>query len=569
MMHLAVRILDIRCICFPISPTGSLLDEDSANVSSPCASFAPMTLIDDSDRDAPAAVVSERTELLRSVSVALDHHNTVTHDTEIDAGVCYHLLSILQDAVEDSFDSEEVFLSVDSLSKALRCSDAIAECLLVDIGTSLLQLLFRLVEMNYRLGNTALVASCRALIERWAALEMNLDSIDNHHILLPFLVGAVNGTSGKETVHCAALSLQRLSRPAANKAMMALTGGLLDCLFGLLQGCFPKEIRVEAAEAVKNLAWECVPNKNLIASSSWYIEVLATTTKDKDEKIRGAAIETLVHLSSASTAEKVSIVEVDGLINRLLQIAQDFTERPDLRVSATHALACLICRETATALGKYDNLLDVLRYLSCGGLNNAPAAIQAAMAIKKLVTCSEKDSEFNGALVQTIVAIASSKFCTQVLMWASRAIRQLTLDGDSYRTSTMVEAKGFFTTLTELCKHPHPNVQRPSLEALEALSVNHGGSALVVARSKDIMTMLVETALREGQIHDALARRLAVQTILALATDPPARRAIASQQDVFVDTLTALSTFGSSKDDDTELRQAASQGVALLAPLLL
>ena len=563
-MHLAVRIFDI--ICLSTSPTGSLLDEDAANVGSPSASFAPMTLVDDTDKDAPAGVVSERIELLRSVSVALDHHNTVTHDIEIDAGVGYHLLRMLKDAMEESFDSEEVFLSVDSLSKALRCSDAIAECLFVDIGTSVLQLLFLLVEMNYRLGNTALIASCRALIERWAELEMNLDSIDNHHMLLPFLVGAINGTSGKVTIHCAALSLQRLSRPAANKAMMALTGGLLDCLFGLLQGRFPKEIRMEAAGAVKNLAWECVPNKNLIASSSWYIEVLAMTTKDKDEKIREAAIETLVHLSSAPAAAKVALVEVDGVINRLLQIAQDFTERPDLRVSATHALACLICRETATALGKYDNLLDVLRYLSCGGLDNAPAATQAAMAIKKLATYSEKDNEFNGALVQTIVAIASSKFCTQVLMWASRAIRQLTLDGDSYRT--MVEAKGFFTTLTELCKHPHPNVQRPSLEALEALSVNHGRSALVVASSKDIMTMLVETVLREGQINDALARRLAVQTILALATDPPARRAIAAQQDVFVDTLTALSTFASSKDDDTELRQAASQGVALLAPLL-
>ena len=118
----------------------------ASSTSAPRTTASFTSLFEKDEQPSPAAKkTSERTDILLSTSAALDHNDEILHAEEVDNGVHILLFLSLQEAVAESYDSEDVVLSLDSLVKILRCTDDKARKIFVGgDGVSLLGLILGL-----------------------------------------------------------------------------------------------------------------------------------------------------------------------------------------------------------------------------------------------------------------------------------------------------------------------------------------------------------------------------------------------------------------------------------------
>ena len=323
-----------------------LHESDFQKLSSPTASFT--SLFDNGDQPAPVKETSELTDILLRTNDALDHNDEALHAEEVDNEVHILLLQSLKEATEESYDSDDVFLSLDSLVKILRCTDDKAREIFVGgCGVSLLHLIFLLAEMNCRLGNAPIVSLCKAIIERFASLKIDLTYVYNSCELLSFLVRAIEGTSGHEVVFCASGLLERLSRQLGNKTTLAKRRDIIDCLFGVVDSNHPNKTRALAMRTIANLASDAVYANNQV-----YLSILFEALMDDDFDIQDAAVASILPLSTAPVGSKAALMyNLEGnLSDRLLLVAEDFTVSDYSRICALHIFTSFVKSENTPSV---------------------------------------------------------------------------------------------------------------------------------------------------------------------------------------------------------------------------
>ena len=417
-MPLLPRRIFQQCHALPAEP---LLDEDYQKLSSPTASFTSM--FEPKDEVPPIAKTTELTELLIRTSAALDHDDKARHDEEVADEMHIVLFRALHEATAESYESFDVVLAPDSIEKLLRCSDHVARDIFFGgCGVPLLQLMFLLVEMNYRLGNHHLVSSCKSIIGRFLSLETDLTLMYRSSEFLSFLVIAIEGTSGNETVLCASLWLESLSRQHANKPFLVNRRDVLDCLFGMVDCNLPGTTRRVAMRSIVNLASNFAPAVEIYANNQVYVGILIKSISDDEDEVRAAAVESLLLLSTSSVeigALLLHFSEEVNLLDRLLLVVEDFTNADHTRVCALHVFVSLVKNGNATKISadSIPNLRNIVR-----GSSDI-LATQAAIAIKTTsgVLALYDDPSLLIA-IDAVVEMASSS-CLQVKMWSARTMQ--------------------------------------------------------------------------------------------------------------------------------------------------
>ena len=342
-MLLLPRRIFQQCHALPAEP---LLEEDYQKLSSPTASFTSM--FDPKDESPPAAKTTELTELLIRTSAALGHDDKARHDEEVADEMHIVLFRALHEATTESYESVDVVLALDSIEKLLRCSDPVARDIFIGgCGVPLLQLMFLLVEMNYRLGNSHVVSSCKSIIGRFLSLETDLTLMYRSSEFLSFLVIAIEGTSGNDTVLCASLWLESLSRQPANKSILVNRRDVLDCLFGMVDGNLQGKTRTVAMKSIVNLASDFDPAIAIYSNNQVYSRILIKAISDDEDEVRAAAVESLLLLSTSSAEIGASLLpfsEEENLSGRLLLVVEDFTNADHTRLCALHVFVSLMIK---------------------------------------------------------------------------------------------------------------------------------------------------------------------------------------------------------------------------------
>ena len=550
--------------CHPL-PAEPLLQEDYQKLSSPTASFTAS--FEPEDESLPNTKTSELTELLLRTSAALDHDDKARHDEEVADEIHIVLFRALHESTVESYESEDIVLALDSIEKLLRCSDHVArETFAGGCGVPLLQLIFLLFEMNYRLGNPHIVCSCKSIIGRFVSLGTDLTAMYRSSEFLSFLVIAIEGTSGNETVQCASLSLESLSRQLVNKPILVNRRDVCDCLFGMVDSYLPGKARAVATRSIMNLVTDFPPGIKVYTNNQVYVDILIKATLDDEDEVRAGAVETLLILSASHVEIQASLLnssEKENILDRLLLVAEDFTNADHTRVCALRAFVSLVKgRRVPTAAE--DSILH-LRNVVLG--SNDVIATQAAIAIKTtLALLTFYDHPSLLVALDSVVEMSSSS-CLQVQMWSARAIREQALDPSNH--CLMLSADDFLTALVQLSQNCHPSICRPALESIHSLARN-GVGAVAIAKAEMLLSTLVDVASSESndKQSDSVGRRIAMEALIALVTNADALVLIVSKRDIFVDILMELSLFGCGKVGEKALRAGAMEAVALLANYL-
>ena len=520
------------------------------------------------DKVPPIAKTTELTELLIRTSAALDHDDKARHDEEVADEMHIVLFRALHEATAESYESFDVVLAPDSIEKLLRCSDHVARDIFFGgCGVPLLQLMFLLVEMNYRLGNHHLVSSCKSIIGRFLSLETDLTLMYRSSEFLSFLVIAIEGTSGNETVLCASLWLESLSRQHDNKPFLVNRRDVLDCLFGMVDCNLPGTTRIVAMRSIVNLASNFAPAVEIYANNQVYVGILIKSISDDEDEVRAAAVESLLLLSTSSVeigALLLHFSEEENLLDRLLLVVEDFTNADHTRVCALHVFVSLVKNGNATKISadSIPNLRNIVR-----GSSDI-LATQAAIAIKTTsgVLALYDDPSLLIA-IDAVVEMASSS-CLQVKMWSARTIQEQTFDPSNYRL--ILSAEGILPALLQLVRDPHPSVCRPALESTYSLVRNEVG-AEAIAKDDCFLCTLVDLASSSDsndKQSDCAGRQIAIEVLIVLVMNEGSLDLIVFRRDVFVDILMELSLFGCGKVGEKELRAEAMEAVATLANYL-
>ena len=562
-MPLLSRRIFQQCHALPAEP---LLEEDYQKLSSPTASFTSM--FEPKDELPPIAKTTELTELLIRTSAALDHDDKTGHDEEVADEMHIVLFRALHEATAESYESFDVILALDSIEKLLRCSDHVARDIFFGgCGFPLLQLMLLLVEMNYRLGNAHVVSSCKSIIGRFLSLETDLTLMYRSSEFLSFLVIAIEGTSGNDTVLCASLWLESLSRQPANKPILVNRRDVLDCLFGLVDGNLPGTTRIVAMRSIVNLASNFDPAIAIYSNNQVYSRILIKVISDDEDEVRAAAVESLLLLSTSPAEKGASLLnfsEEENILDRLLLVAEDFTNADHTRVGALHVFVSLVKNGNATKISA--DSIPHLRNIVRG--SNDILATQAAIAIKSIsgVLALYDDPSLLIA-IDAVVEMASSS-CLQVKIWSARTIQEQTMDPSNYRL--ILSAEGILPVLLQLVQNPHPSACRPALEATYSLVGNEDG-AVAIAKDECFLCTLVDVASSSDssdELPDSAGRHIAIEVLIALVMNEGSLDLIVSKRDVFVDILMELSLFGCGKVGEKELRAEAMEAVATLANYL-
>ena len=558
-MPLLPRRIFQQCHALPAEP---LLEEDYQKLSSPTASFTSM--LEPEDESHPIAKTTELTDLLLRTSAALDHDDKSRREEEVAGELHIVLFRALHEATLDSYESFDVILALDSIEKLLRCSNHVARDIFFGgCGVPLLQLMFLLVEMNYRLGNPHIVSSCKSIIGRFVSLETDLALMYRSSEFLGFLVIAIEGTSGNEAVQCASLALESLSRLPVNKPILVNRRDILDCLFGMVNGNLPGTTRIVAMRSIVNLAIDFTPAVEIYANNQLYVSIIIEATLDGVDELRAAAVEILLLLLSTSSVEKeaplLNFSEEENILGRLLLVAEDFTNADYTRVGALHVFVSLVKNGDVAKISA-DSILH-LRNVVRG--SSDILATQAAIAIK---TISSAPALYDDPclIVDAAKEMASSS-CLQVKMWSARIIREQTLYPSNYCLvldyRLMLSSEGLFPALHQLIRNSHPSVCRPALESVHSLVLNEVG-AVAIAKDECFLSTLADIA--SNRLYVA-GRQIAIKVLIALVMDACALDLIVSKRDIFVDILMELSSFGCGKVGTKDLRAEAMETVALLA----
>lgn len=532
---------------------------DFQRLSSPTASFT--SLFEKDEQPSPAAKkTSERTDILLSTSAALDHNDEILHAEEVDNNVHILLFQSLQEAVAESYDSEDVVLSLDSLVKILRCTDDKAREIFVGGGgVSLLEVIFLLTEMHFRLGNARIVSLCKSIIHRFASLKIDLTCMYNSFELLSFLVRAIDGTSGREVVCCASLVLERLSLQLGNKTTLAERRDIIDCLFGVVDSNHPNKTRALAMRTIANLASDAAYANNQV-----YLGILFEALMDNEFGIQDAAVVSILSLSTDPVETRSDMMHnMEGdLLDRLLMVAEDFTAPDYSRICALRAFTGFLKSENTHNISA-DKVLRLKNLVCC---SSDLIATRAAVAIKAVSSVlSSSDVPSIRVVLESAVEMSSSS-CLQVVMFSARLLREQAVDLSNH--SSMLGTEGLLSAMNILCRNHHPSVTHPAIEALNALTRCKIG-AVAISKDELLLSALVESvpsASRELQSDiSSIVQQTTVQTIIALVMNNDSFAAIVTQRDSFVKILMVLASFGCGKSGKIELRNEAMKAVAQLA----
>ena len=123
----------------------------------------------------------------------------------------------------------------------------------------------------------------------------------------------------------------------------------------------------------------------------------------------------------------------------------------------------------------------------------------------------------------------------------------------------LVRDAAVMTTINRLANDHEASVKTPATEALMHLLSNAANLKRIMAYDD-----IVNTMIDNSKHWCEQTSRQAIECILTLVDYLPLRQRVAKQLDL----VACLSEFGVHKDSDPLLKQAALQGVVVLAPLL-
>ena len=445
------------------------------------AALSPLSLTTDVTR---AKDDSHRLEKLQLAVEALDHHDRQKHDDDIKAGAVQIVYSILRSCSPFFIAKSELVKSCCTILLQLyRCSQERARASFCTDGFALVTNLLEVIEINYRLGKLGdpkcLLLANDVIYKLLDVAKVPLMMVKNQHELVSSLVSNINGASGKYVMHLSLKSIASLSEHVENKQAMLTIPGLLDAI-EVGSRHMDQSVREEAARIMMNLAWEPRNKYKLLHSSM--NAILTLVTGDGSTKSQAYALQTLGHLASHLTDNKIHLVNHQNgtVISTLMQIASSDISQANMSIDATKIIGYLTCRATALKVGSVSGVFTTLSSLACRSDELAPVA---AKAIHKMATYIHYHPKMkrqdlkavHTSMLQAIVTISYGK-STEVLKYAVKAYSE---QAPFRRDRTqMIGHKGLLTALSVLTQEENKYVSDCAKEVLVSLACD-------VAEAKD------------------------------------------------------------------------------------
>lgn len=433
---------------------------------------------------------------------------------------------------------------------AYRCSDSVAIVSMETVGTDLIVALFSILTKGRAEGSSVV----RSLIHRCANLEVSFLRIEQSSHLLLFLE------------HMALLANNRISQDAVtilagwtchpdSKVYAMESRTFLDSLIKCSRmKSTDTETKHQIARVLQNLTLHGSNKAKM--TEKCILEQLIELASSRHVCTRLQAIQAIKHISVEGRS-KLFIVAFDG--GRAVKTLISSVDNTSLRPHVVETLLSLTCKYTASPLANYPGVVEMLALIA-SSKDDRPAE-KAAQSIKRFATHISVSDKGHPAVFNAVLSLSGSP-CWRVRRWMAKAFReQSRLSGCSF---LLVRSADALRKICDLARDTCSDVCDAAIETILALSDSQSNLKRL-STHRAVLDTLVETVHSGiGDKSSSLAHRNAILSILRLLNNLSARKKVAQHSGI----VRSLSRYGTSNDDDDELKKAALHGVVVLSPLM-
>lgn len=480
--------------------------------------------------------------------IAFDHENPLQHANEINLGAVEVIAKCLQRALHSINGQLEEDYLCSLLLMVFRCSDACAVATVEKEGATFLPLTLALTSRyRERPSSIRCYFTAKQLTNRICELGLSLHRLRNSDIVLLSIVRNLR----RESSSVAAKLLAGLTVHRESKALAMRFPGLLEAVVerACASSCG------QCALVLHNLAWES-SNKAEMGRKRGLLEAVGRLTRVTSDITRATAYATLGFLST-DASNRIPILKVNSgnlLKNSLVELCKEADGGAKIHV--IRMLCNLISSQTAKTIAMMPGLLRCL-IRTAQEQGDVEIATVAAKVVRNLAGhISVRDSS-HPAVVDALLKMAQSTKL-EVVLWTARGFVEQSLQIDS--SFFIVRSPKVLYTILQLSASKQPKVAALGVEVLANLSRDSSNAKRLTTNGR-VLSGLVDH-LQTTTTENEDARRQAVRAALYLASHKSTSRLIAKQFDM----IPSLSRYGTSNDEDVDLKKAALHGVVMLAP---
>mmetsp|Transcript_27813 Transcript_27813/g.64421 ORF Transcript_27813/g.64421 Transcript_27813/m.64421 type:complete len:526 (-) Transcript_27813:1996-3573(-) len=497
-----------------------------------------------------------RASVLKLALMSFDHDDQNQHDIIARLGGVKVVARCLQQAVWGEQGTDEQADLCRLLSMLFRCSDEAAVVSLYDVAAMLLPLIVSCIEDattddSYS-PSTRSCGAAKQLVNRICTLRISLQQIKHHDLLLVSIVRNVRNRANREVKSITLKLLACLTVHGESKTVAMLCPGLLDAV---IEHAYERSTGGQlCALVLRNLAWDSA-NKEAMARTPRLLEVLGRLSRSNCMKTQVCAL-CAVRFLSVEASPRKCIVNNGNLLLTMMDVLKS-SKHQETTLQVLNVLSHFKCQPTSKTIGNQDEILVTLADL--GSTNPSHSiATAAAHIIKNLSVHVGMSDPCHQELMDSLLKVAgSTRF--GALMWAAKGLVQQTLQAGS--SFYMVRAPKVMDTILRLCNSKHARVKAVALQAVANLAQECSNARILAANGR-ILCTLVDNVEGDKDGNNEEARREAVRATLNLASHQSSSGRAAKQMGL----MPSLSRYGTSDDDDIDLKRAALHAVVVLAP---
>lgn len=498
--------------------------------------------------------------MLKLALISFDHFNADAHDSTVQAGA----IEVLVKGLHQAAYSQNGAIIVEKICKLtimlLRCSEEAATNSICSHMTEIVTLLGRILNRSCTVEPTDKSSvEATKLWMRMAIDSVPLTMIHNHDLLLLYLVRLIRNASPLNESACLSalkFTVQLASHPESRGTIMQYPG-LIDVIIDRASTDECSKVITECVKIIESLLRDA-QNRAEYLKRPRSLAPLINQCRGRDAKACLHAARALKQLSlEANFRQKLSRPEILGALIRLVIIPSS-SDR--IKLECLQTMSNVICVKTAEHFMAYSGLLkELAKVATCSCLSDQVRSL-AARAIKRLSTHVHPRHASHTELFEAIETMSSAKG-RLVRLWTARAlVEQSLLAGSSF---LMVRTSHVMDTLIRLAACDYIDVRAATFEALANLA-QEPANARRISTNTVILELLVRTVHESHNLESEEARRQAVRAVLLMASNHSSTKRVAKHLGL----VSCLSRYGTSDDEDYELKQAALNGVVFLAPMI-
>ena len=496
--------------------------------------------------------------MLKLAFISFDHFNTDAHDATVQAGAIGVLAKCLQKAINSEDGANEAEKLCTLLRVLFRCSEEVATTAIYLYVTEIVTLIIRIVTSSCAMTPTDICST--EAIRLWMRMchsTIILKAIMDQDMLLLSMMRTIrSGPSIGISVHSSALKfVVALASHPANRTTIMQVPGLIDVILDQASSNVSPDVVVQCVKVIEGLLCDAHNRADYVIRPRC-LGVLVKQCRSQNPSACLYAVRALRQLSiEASMRLKISGHEVLAALIRLIIIPAASVQ---IKLECLQTISNLICVKTAPHFMAYSGLLKELAKVAISSPSEHIKSL-AARSIKRLSTHIHPRHNSHKELFEALNIMSFAKE-RLVGMWTARSlVEQSLLAGSSF---LMVRTPVMMGIFVRLAASKYTDIKAATFEALANLS-QEPANARRISMNGDILELLIHTIRGENNLESESSRQ-AVRAVLLMASNRSSTKRIAKHLGL----VSCLSRYGTSADEDCELKQAALHGVVVLAPLI-